>query len=203
MESRSIERVIAMSFRATGGIVLSVAFLFLKGFTVEPLIAGYYRAMYFNNSETQEPLPASLTKLHIFTHRRCQWLALRVGKAEVMTTFYLWMAATGEGRKFASLHPDLAGLFSDPTDDPVEAAPVAPEAPAASVTKKPLPLNAAFRPWEKVAQGTEVEVTVDDKTVVGKFDSISAPWLKVVVPGSSKPKPFRPKQVKLATPASV
>jgi len=172
---------------------------------VEPLIASYYRSLYFNNSETQEPLPESLRKLHIFTHRRCQYLGLRVGKAEVLTTFYFWMAATGEGRKFAQHHPDLQGLFGGLDDeleevenDEDEAVPMASSNTA--VATKPAKVNRRSRKfrWADVTPGSAVQVNIDGQTVSGTFDSVALPWIKVVLPTSPTPKSVRPKDVTLS-----
>lgn len=126
--------------------------------------ASYYRSILFNDAEAQQPIPASLLKLHIFAHKRCQAFGMpAISKMVALDVVLCWMTLTGEGRKFAQRHPDLQGLFDVTVEDESE-----------SEDESPAPGSVCFA----TIDGTEIECSLVGFTGPG--------WAKVVVNGETK-----------------
>lgn len=148
---------------------------------MEPTAASYYRALLWNDSQDQTRLPASLVQMHRFAHRRCQMLGKRIEKNEALQVFYWWLMATGEGRKFASLHPDLQGLFGEDLDD----------------------VNEDLGESDDLENGAKIVVAMEDGTERdGVFVELTSHgWAKVMIDG--KVTSIRYKKVRRASVAVV
>jgi hypothetical protein len=129
--------------------------------------ASYYRSILFNDAESQESLPVSLVKMHIFAHKRCQAFGMSaISKTVALEVVLWWMASTGEGRKFAQRHPDLKGLFDVTADDESDDDELEAKSPAT---------------------GTACLVTIDGVEVEGSFVRYTGRgWAKAVVNGEEK-----------------
>lgn len=150
--------------------------------------ASYYRSILFNNAYAADPIPASLVKLHQFAHKRCMNFGMNnIAKLVALQVVMDWVGLTGEGRKWASRHPDLAGLFDDPNTDLGE------DGEDDSDSDVEQAVN-----WDAIEAGTKVVVEVDQKPTPAAFAHRSGGWLHVKLPGQSETQPFRVKQVKLA-----
>lgn len=155
--------------------------LLLKAcFEMDPTTASYYRAILFNDSQDQRPLPPALMKLHQWAARRNQVLGLggTVSKAVALSIAMTWMSSTREGREFTQEYTPLGDLFS--------------------VNEDSAETSLSAEEWDTLPAESDVVVTLNDKKtrVVGKYLGRRGSYLDIRIEGEVRA--FKTSQVKLS-----
>lgn len=145
--------------------------------------ASYYRAILYQNSTDDRPIPATLVLFHAWAFKRFQTMVAGsiISKQCALSVAMMWMSSTKEGRAFALEHePTIGELFCDQDEATVE-----------DFSAIQTVVN-----WDAVPAETKVVVTIDQKPTVGEFIGRRGGWVDVRVAGVEKA--FRSSQVQLA-----
>lgn len=151
---------------------------------MDPMTASYYRAILFRDSQDNRPIPPTLVLLHAWAFKRFQAMGSGsiISKQAALCVATTWMASTKEGRAFAREFTTIGELFDGQDDDAVA---LAEDSTPASVVD-----------WESLPEDTMVNVSVNQKTITGKFVGRRGGWIDVLVGGEKKQ--YRANQVQLA-----
>lgn len=150
--------------------------------------ASYYRAILFQNSTDDRPIPATLVLFHAWAFKRFQTMVAGsiISKQAALCVAMMWMSSTKEGRAFAKEDPTIGDLFCDQDDEPE----------LHMSDSMSVGATGTIIDWSIVPPETRVIVTIDQKPTVGEFIGRRGGWVDVRVAGESKP--FRSTQVQLA-----
>ncbi len=151
---------------------------------MDPMTASYYRAILFRDSQDSRPIPPTLVLLHAWAFKRFQAMGAGsiISKQAALCVATTWMSSTKEGRAFAMEHTTIGELFAE---DVQAADPEAVPGDLPSVVD-----------WEGLPADAIVTVSVNQKTITGKFVGRRGGWIDVLVGGEKKQ--YRANQVQLA-----
>ena len=146
--------------------------------------ASYYRAILYQNSTDDRPIPATLVLFHAWAFKRFQTMVAGsiISKQCALCVAMMWMGSTKEGRAFAKEQPGIGELFCEPTAD---------EGDKGTIE--------TIVNWGTVPAETKVIVVSDSLATglgTGEFLGRRGGWVDVRIGGESKP--FRTSQVQLA-----
>ena len=147
---------------------------------MDPATASYYRAILFQDSQDQRPLPQTLVRIHQWAFKRCQSLGIGNGVISKQTAFavaMMWLGSTSEGRAFAREHMNIGDLLIGP---------IAEETVASAVSSID---------WDAVQAETPVTVMIDKKPTLGTFVCRRGSWVDIQV--GTEIKSYRTNQVQL------
>lgn len=154
---------------------------------MDPTTASYYRSILFRDSQDQRGLPPTLVLLHAWAFKR--WQAMGAGsiisKQAALGVAMTWMASTKEGRAFAMEHTTIGELFAEDMQ--------ATEDEGGTIVPGDL---STVVDWETLPADAIVTVSVNQKTITGKFVGRRGGWIDVLVGGEKKQ--YRANQVQVA-----
>lgn len=147
---------------------------------MDPMTASYYRAILFRDSQDTRPIPPTLILMHAWAFKRFQAMGAGsvISKQAALCVAMTWMASTREGRAFAIEHTTIGELFTEDEGGIV-----------------PGDLSAVID-WDALQADTMVNVSVNQKTITGKFVGRRGGWIDVLIGGEKKQ--YRSNQVQLA-----